>query len=37
MPVITAVEYCERLGDVEVEEAEWWESPLLVVEAVNEN
>ena len=35
VPGIAAVEDGEGLRDVEVEEAEGWESPLVVVEAVN--
>lgn len=35
VPVVLAVEDGEGLGDVEVEEAEGWEGPGLVVVAVN--
>lgn len=34
MPVVAAVEDCEGLGDVEVEEAVGWEGPFLVVAAI---
>ena len=34
MPVVAAVEDCEGLGDVEVEEAVGWESPFAVVAIV---
>lgn len=37
MPRVAAVEDRERLGNVEVEEAERWESPLMVVEAIDED
>lgn len=34
MPVIAAVEDCDGFGEIEVEEAEGWEGPLLIVETV---
>lgn len=37
VPVILPVEYCEGLRNVEVEKAEWWEGPDLVVEAIGES
>ncbi len=34
MPVVAAVEDCEGLSNVEVEEAVGWEGPFLVVAAI---
>lgn len=34
VPVILAVEHCQRLRDIEVEELEWWEGPGSVEEAI---
>lgn len=36
MPGIATVEDGERLRDVEIEEAERWQGPLLVVDAIDE-
>lgn len=35
MPVILPIDDGKRLGDVEVEEAEWREGPGVVVESIN--
>ena len=34
VPIISAVEDCQGLGDVEIEKSERWEYPLAVVESV---
>lgn len=36
MPGITTIEYREGLCDIEVQEAEGWKGPLLIVEAVDD-
>lgn len=36
MPGVATVEDSEGLRDVEVEEAEGWQGPLLIVDAINE-
>lgn len=37
MPVVSAVMDREALSEIEIEEAERWECPLLVVEAVDDS
>ena len=34
VPVVPTVEYCKRLGDVEVEPLIWWKCPLSEVKPI---